>query len=83
MKLKLRSWTPIFILLVIAAIIIYDALAIGWGEDGASITNQIGIWLKENSAVGFALGYVMGHLTWPAPPVIPNPTEEQNLTPKL
>lgn len=64
---KYQTWTRIFILVIIAAIIIYDVYIAIVGGTGTTISHEMIIWAYKYPIFPFAMGIVFGHLFWRMP----------------
>lgn len=59
-----KKATVVFIILTIAAIAVYDVLAIQHGGKDASISWTLIVWSHEYPSFTFLMGFTMGHLFW-------------------
>lgn len=63
-----KAYTVVFVIVIFASILIYDALAIVNGGTEASISHLITVWSYKFPAFTFFMGFVMGHLFWKISP---------------
>ena len=60
----MKKMTVLFVMIIIVAIAVYDAIAITKGGTEASISHLLITWSYEFPAFTFAMGFTMGHLFW-------------------
>lgn len=59
--------TKLVILLITGAAIVYDIVAFKEGTVDATISRIVLAWAHRWPIVPFAMGALVGHLTWPQP----------------
>ena len=62
--MNIQKVTVMFILVIIAAIVLYDGYALIVGGTEASISFRLISWSYQHPVLPFTIGFCMGHLFW-------------------
>lgn len=57
-----KKVTKVFTTVIVLVIGVYDIIAAAFGGADSTLSRFVGDWPSVSM---FALGYVMGHITWP------------------